>query len=145
MAEWGKVVIPGVPDSYHGEDGGLLRAEVDSRKLLEEQRRAHPIRSFFEKLRGRSAEPERHILRVWLRSRDSDYTVARIVYDAAGELQSVKHDRIYSTDDIGGGPFEDLVPRSRQEIMDTIRAFFAGAPGADSVMAQLSALEQPAD
>ena len=118
---------------------------MDSRKLLQEQRRAHPIRSFFEKLRGRPEEPPRHILRVWLRSRDRDYTVARNVYDATGELQSIKHDRIYSTDDIGAGsPLEDLVPRSQQEIMDEIRAFFASAPGADILMAQLISSEAAA-
>jgi hypothetical protein len=143
MPTWTKVEIPGVPDDYLGDDGGLLCAEVDSRKVLEEQRRAHPISSFFEKLRGRSEASQRHVLRVWLRSRDSDYTVANIVYDAAGELQSVKHNRIYSTDDIGGGPFEDLVPRSQQAIMDEIRGFFAGAPGVDSVMAQLASFKKP--
>ncbi|HEX8443552.1 MAG TPA: hypothetical protein VF631_07880 [Allosphingosinicella sp.] len=138
MVEWTKVVIPGVPDSHLGLDGGLLCAEVDTRKLLEEQRRAHPVRSFFEKLRGRPAEPERNVLQVWRRAYDGDYTVTRIVYDGAGALVSVKHTRVYATDDItGGSPVETLVPRTQQEIRDEIRAFFAGAPGADRLMAQL--------
>jgi hypothetical protein len=143
MVDWEKVVIPGVPESHIGTDGGILCAEVDSYQLLEEQRRAHPIRSVLKTLRRRPDQPDRHILKVWRRAREGDYTVAQLVYSSGGELQSVRHDRLYANDDIGAGsPAEILSPRPQQQLIDEIRSFFANAPGAAKLIAQISDLQR---
>jgi hypothetical protein len=138
MVRWSKVVIPSVPDSHAGLDGGILCAEVDSRKLLDGQRRAHPVRWLLQRLRGRSTEPERHVLQVWRREYEGDFTVVRLLYNPDGALKSVQHKRVYSTEDItAGSPVETLSPRPKEEVMDEIRAFFADSPGAAMLMAQL--------